>query len=128
VVGGLYGGWQGGATRNGDRGGSSGTAAGTVAGPARPRPLRRGAPTPAPTRNSPALPQGYAFLELRTAEEASNAMAFDGVKFKDANLKVGPAPAGGLLLGLLLRAACCGALRAAAPPAPGPPHSAQPRP
>ena len=32
--------------------------------------------------------KGYAFLELRTAEEASNAMAFDGVQFKDANLKV----------------------------------------
>jgi splicing factor U2AF subunit len=32
--------------------------------------------------------KGYAFLELRTAEEASNAMAFDGVKFRDTNLKV----------------------------------------
>jgi cell division protein FtsN len=45
---------------------------------------RAHADCPTPTR-----PKGYAFLELRTAEEASNAMAFDGVKFKDSNLKVG---------------------------------------
>jgi len=32
--------------------------------------------------------QGYAFLEFRTVEEASNAIAFDGVQYKDTNLKV----------------------------------------
>lgn len=32
--------------------------------------------------------QSYAFLEMRSVEEASNAMAFDGVVFKDTNLKV----------------------------------------
>lgn len=42
--------------------------------------------------------QSYAFLEMRSVEEASNAMAFDGVVFKDTNLKVG------LLLLLLLSA------------------------
>jgi hypothetical protein len=31
----------------------------------------------------------YAFLELRSIEEASNAMAFDGILFNDVNLKVG---------------------------------------
>lgn len=35
------------------------------------------------------VPQTYAFLEMRSVEEASNAMAFDGVVFKDTNLKVG---------------------------------------
>lgn len=34
--------------------------------------------------------QSYAFLEMRSVEEASNAMAFDGVVFKDTNLKVRP--------------------------------------
>jgi hypothetical protein len=32
--------------------------------------------------------QSYAFLEMRSVEEASNAMAFDGVVFQDTNLKV----------------------------------------
>ncbi|KAG2427364.1 hypothetical protein HXX76_012558 [Chlamydomonas incerta] len=41
----------------------------------------------------PGLPPGppdkhYAFIELRSVEEASNAMAFDGVAFKNAYLKV----------------------------------------
>jgi hypothetical protein len=52
------------------------------------RPTARASPPPA------LPPQGYAFLELRTVEEASNAMAFDGVQFKDTNLKVGAAPLG----------------------------------
>lgn len=30
----------------------------------------------------------YAFLEMRSVEEASNAMAFDGIVFKDVHLKV----------------------------------------
>lgn len=34
--------------------------------------------------------KGYAFLEMRSVEEASNAMAFDGIQLKDANLKVRP--------------------------------------
>lgn len=33
--------------------------------------------------------KGYAFVEFRSVEEASNAMALDGVKFRDAYLKVG---------------------------------------
>lgn len=37
---------------------------------------------------SPPQQQSYAFLEMRSVEEASNAMAFDGVVFKDTNLKV----------------------------------------
>lgn len=42
----------------------------------------------------PGLPPGppdkhYAFIELRSVEEASNAMAFDGVAFRNAYLKVG---------------------------------------
>jgi splicing factor U2AF subunit len=32
--------------------------------------------------------RSYAFLELRSIEEASNAMAFDGILFNDVNLKV----------------------------------------
>lgn len=32
--------------------------------------------------------KGYAFVEFRSVEEASNAMALDGVKFRDAYLKV----------------------------------------
>jgi hypothetical protein len=32
--------------------------------------------------------KGYAFVEFRSVEEASNAMALDGVKFRDACLKV----------------------------------------
>ena len=32
--------------------------------------------------------KGYAFLEMRSVEEASNAMALDGIQFKDTNLKV----------------------------------------
>jgi hypothetical protein len=35
-----------------------------------------------------ACPQSYAFLEMRSVEEASNAMALDGVVYKDTNLKV----------------------------------------
>lgn len=35
--------------------------------------------------------KGYAFVEFRSVEEASNAMALDGVKFRDAYLKVGAA-------------------------------------
>jgi hypothetical protein len=31
----------------------------------------------------------YAFLELRSIEEANNAMAFNGILFNDVNLKVG---------------------------------------
>ncbi|KAG2493229.1 hypothetical protein HYH03_008645 [Edaphochlamys debaryana] len=50
-----------------------------------------GGPPPPPP---PGLPPGhppdkhYAFIELRSVEEASNAMAFDGVAFKNAYLKV----------------------------------------
>ena len=38
------------------------------------------------------LPQekNYAFVELRSVEETSNAMAFDGIAFKDTYLKVRP--------------------------------------
>lgn len=32
--------------------------------------------------------RSYAFLEMRSVEEASNAMALDGVAFRDAHLKV----------------------------------------
>jgi hypothetical protein len=32
--------------------------------------------------------KAYAFLEFRSVEEASNAMALDGVRFRDAFLKV----------------------------------------
>ncbi|PSC72366.1 splicing factor U2AF 50 kDa subunit [Micractinium conductrix] len=32
--------------------------------------------------------KGYAFVEFRSVEEASNAMALDGVKFRDAYLKI----------------------------------------
>jgi splicing factor U2AF subunit len=32
--------------------------------------------------------QSYASLEMRSVEEASNAMALDGVVYKDTNLKV----------------------------------------
>eukprot|EP00879_Flechtneria_rotunda_P003535 GHRR01003767.1.p1 GENE.GHRR01003767.1~~GHRR01003767.1.p1 ORF type:complete len:822 (+),score=334.64 GHRR01003767.1:175-2640(+) len=32
--------------------------------------------------------KSYAFLEMRSVEEASNAMAFDGVVFQDTNLKI----------------------------------------
>lgn len=32
--------------------------------------------------------KGYAFVEFRSVEEASNAMALDGVKLRDAYLKV----------------------------------------
>ncbi|KAF6259756.1 hypothetical protein COO60DRAFT_972048 [Scenedesmus sp. NREL 46B-D3] len=32
--------------------------------------------------------RSYAFLELRSVEEASNAMAFDGILFNDVNLKI----------------------------------------
>jgi hypothetical protein len=39
--------------------------------------------------------KGYAFLEMRTVEEASNAMALDGIQFKDTNLKVRGTAAGG---------------------------------
>lgn len=43
-----------------------------------------------PARPAAATPlQGYAFVEFRSVEEASNAMALDGVKFRDAYLKVG---------------------------------------
>ncbi|KAF6259757.1 hypothetical protein COO60DRAFT_972046 [Scenedesmus sp. NREL 46B-D3] len=41
--------------------------------------------------------RSYAFLELRSVEEASNAMAFDGILFNDVNLK---ACVGSLLLGV----------------------------
>jgi hypothetical protein len=34
--------------------------------------------------------KSYAFLELRSVEEASNCMAFDGVAFKDSYLRVRP--------------------------------------
>jgi hypothetical protein len=37
----------------------------------------------------------YVFLELRSIKETSNAMAFDGILFKDVNLKVGRQIVGG---------------------------------
>ncbi|KAF8061126.1 MPC1 [Scenedesmus sp. PABB004] len=36
--------------------------------------------------------RSYAFLELRSVEEASNAMAFDGIVFRDTNLKSAQPP------------------------------------
>jgi splicing factor U2AF subunit len=39
--------------------------------------------------NTHPRPQSYAFLEMRSVEEATNVMAFDGVVFNDTNLKVG---------------------------------------
>jgi hypothetical protein len=43
-------------------------------------------PVPPPGPGPP--DKHYAFIEFRSVEEASNAMAFDGVAFKNAYLKV----------------------------------------
>ena len=42
--------------------------------------------------------KSYAFVEFRSVEEASNAMALDGVNFRDSYLKVGGAGRGGAVL------------------------------
>jgi hypothetical protein len=49
---------------------------------------RSTAPEAPALNRSPARQQAYAFLEFRSVEEASNAMALDGVRFRDAFLKV----------------------------------------
>lgn len=44
---------------------------------------------------APAQSQGYAFVELRCAEEASNALSLDGIMFQGACLKVWGRPSVG---------------------------------
>ncbi|GIL64359.1 hypothetical protein Vafri_18335, partial [Volvox africanus] len=56
------------------------------AAPAAGAPPGAAGPVPPPGPGPP--DKHYAFIELRSVEEASNAMAFDGVAFKNAYLKV----------------------------------------
>lgn len=65
-------------------------------------PTEAASPTtaPPPPSDPPPPPQekSYAFVEMRSVEEASNAMALDGVRFRDSFLKVRRRAAGWLAL------------------------------